>query len=312
MDRAGQTRSARELRDLWFAIRINSSLVDWFNEVARPDDIAIATADDMDLLDRITAGRKQVVFASVAEAEALVPAWAGRVDILGYDLERWPTTPAEEQADPVAAVQRLRRLARAHGLALALRPDRRVAADYGAELAPCADLFTLQVQRLQDDPAALRDFALPLLRTLRQASPDLNIGVQLRSGVSVDQLVALTYSLQDGIDGVSILYGPEMVEAAQVFVDYLRSAKLDASMLTPSAEAETPQTLVPTADAQAEPTVTAAPLPLTTAPPMQCTWPTGLVLTGGGLFALGTHRRRKCAGPSARGWPGGLRRYPPG
>ena len=66
-----------------------------------------------------------------------------------------------------------------------------------------------------------------------------------------------------------------------------------------------------TADAQAAPTVTAAPLPLTTAPPMQCTWPTGLVLTGGGLFALGTHRRRKCAGPSARGWPGGLRRYPP-
>jgi hypothetical protein len=299
--RAAQTRPAGGVDELWFAIRVGPSLVEWFNETARPDDIAIVSAEALDLLDQITVGRKQLMFSSVAAAEAIVPTWADKVDIIGYDLEQWPTTPAEEQADPVAAVQRLHRLAQTYGLTPALRTDRRFAAGYSAELAPYIDVFTLQVQRLQGDPATLRDFTVPLIQTLRQAKPDLDISVQLRSEGSVDQLVALTHSLQalqDGIDGVSILYSPyspATVELAQAFVSQLRSDKLDISVLPTSAEGQTLATLAPTTGAEATPAATAAPLPTATSPPTQCTWPTGLVLTGSGLVAARARRRRKRA-----------------
>ena len=222
---AARPQPVHGLDELWFSIRITPTMVDWFNQVARPDDVAAANFREIALLDQVTAGRKVVFFASAAEAESVMPTLVGRVDVIGYDLEHWPATPADEQADPVATVQRLRELTQKHGLALALGPDRRYVQDYGVEMAPYVDQFALQVQRLQGDPNALLDFTRPLVEDLRQANPDLSINIQLRTEGSVDQLIALVDSLKEDIDGVSILYNPETEDVAKEFVGRLRSGE---------------------------------------------------------------------------------------
>ena len=196
------------------------------------------------MLGQITAGQKQVVFASVAEAEQLVPTLADQIDIIGYDLEHWPATPDEEQADPVAAAQRMRELAQRYDLEVTLGPDRRFAVDYGAEMAPYADRFILQLQRLQDDTDKTLDFAQPLIQELRQANTDLQISVVFRPDANnVEQLLALVNLLKEDIDGVSILSTPAAVESVQAFVNGLRSAEASASTVpTVAATPTTPPT----------------------------------------------------------------------
>jgi len=217
------TPPARKLDHLSVGTIMNPALVDWFNEMARENDIASVKAGGADLLGRITAGKRQVVFTSVAEAEQLVPTLADQMDIIGYDLEHWPLTPAEEQADPVAAVKRLRELADRYGLELAIGPDRRFAMEYGAEMAPYADRFILQLQRLQGNPDTLLDFTQPLIQELRQANPDLKINVVLRPDENnVEQLLDLVALIKDDIDGISILGNAQSAESVKAFVKGLR------------------------------------------------------------------------------------------
>jgi hypothetical protein len=215
--------AAQELSDLWIDIRLDPPLVDWFNREARIDDVGHLPLRRVSLLDQVTAGQKMVVFFSVAEAEPLLPTLADEIDIIGYNLEHGPATPAEEQADPVASVKRMRALAQQYDLELAMGPDRRFALEHGIEIAPYVDYFVLQVQRVQDDPATVFGFALPLIQDLRQANPDLRISVQVRTEGSVEHLVALIDSLKSDIDGVSILTSPETMEFAKTFIRELRS-----------------------------------------------------------------------------------------
>ncbi len=212
--------------DLWLDIGLGPSLVEWFNRVARPDDIArVNHVEQIGLLDEITAGRKLLVFKSLAEAELLVPQIADRIDILGYNLEHGPTTPSDEQADPVDSVQRMHDLAQDYDLTLALGPDHSFALSDGMEMAPYVDVFVLQVQRVQSEPATVLDFALPLIRELRQANPDLEISVQVRTEGDVVAIVDLIDCMKDGLDGVSILTSPETVETAEALVAELRARK---------------------------------------------------------------------------------------
>lgn len=284
---AARPQQAGELDELWFGTFVSPPLVDWFNQMARVDDLASVKAGGVEMLGQITAGQKQVVFASVAEAEQLVPTLADQIDIIGYDLEHWPATPDEEQADPVAAAQRMRELAQRYDLEVTLGPDRRFAVDYGAEMAPYADRFILQLQRLQDDTEKTLDFAQPLIQELRQANTDLQISVVFRPDANnVEQLLALVNLLKEDIDGVSILSTPAAVESVQAFVNGLRSAEASASTVpTVAATPTTPPTPL------ASPTP--APLPTPTPLPTQCTWPTGIVLTGSGLTAILMRRRRR-------------------
>jgi len=173
-----QTVRAQPPGVLPFGTLMSPDLVDWFNQVAGPEDIAtvkqvagpedIATvkAGEVDLLPRITAGKRQVVVASVAEAEQLVPTIADQCEIIGYDLEHWPQTPDDEQADPVGAVQRLQELADKYGLEVALGPDRRFSESHGVQMAPYADRYIIQLQRAQDDPEVMLDSSYSVHRTI--------------------------------------------------------------------------------------------------------------------------------------------------
>ncbi len=304
-----QTVRAQPPGVLPFGTLMSPDLVDWFNQVAGPEDIATVKAGEVDLLPRITAGKRQVVVASVAEAEQLVPTIADQCEIIGYDLEHWPQTPDDEQADPVGAVQRLRELADKYGLEVALGPDRRFSESHGVQMAPYADRYIIQLQRAQDDPEVMLDFALPLIQDLRQANPNLKISVVFYAEDNVEQILHLVDLLRDEIDAVSVLSTSTTTQSVKMFVEALRQAEAEAlvppaATATPSTPPEqtatptaapsptTPSTIAPTPT----PPPTAAPLPTPTQPATECTWPTGIVLTGGGLTALLAHRRRRGSG----------------
>jgi hypothetical protein len=210
--------------DLWLDVSLGQPLVDWFNRTARPNDIArVDQIREIGLLDEVTVGRKLVVFKSYADAERLLPRIADRIDIIGYNLEHGPMYPWDEQADPVGSVKRMHDLAQQYNLTLAFGPDHDFALSYGPSVAPYVDIFVLQVQRVQTEPATVSDFALPLIKELRQANPDVQVSVQVRTEGDVVAIADLIDSISDSLDGVSILTSPETVDIAEALVTELRT-----------------------------------------------------------------------------------------
>ncbi len=220
---AARPQRMETVSDLWLDVSLGPPLVDWFNQVARPDDIArVDHVERIDLLDRITVGRKLVVFKSAAEAERLMPAIADRVDIVGYNLEHGPGNPVDEQADPVGNARRMRAVADEYGMALAFGPDHQFALSDGVAIAPYVDIFVLQVQRAQTEPDLVLDFVLPLIPKLRQANPNLQISVQVRTEGDVVAIANLIDSIKGELNGVSILTSPETVDIAAALVAELQ------------------------------------------------------------------------------------------
>ncbi len=112
-----------------------------------------------------------LIFRSVADTEEELPKVAERLDLVGYNLEHSPATPAHEQNDPVGSIRRMRELADAHEIALALGPDHDFALSHGAAMAPYVDFFVLQIQRQQTNPPVVLDFVSSLVPQLRAANP---------------------------------------------------------------------------------------------------------------------------------------------
>jgi hypothetical protein len=215
---------AESVSDLWLDVSLGPPLVDWFNRVARPDDIArVENVRQMDLLEEVTAGRKLVVFKSVAEAERFVPRIADQIDIIGYNLENGQGYLSKELADPLSNVKRMHDLARQYDLLLAFGPDHNLALSDGVAVAPYVDIIILQVQRVQTDPATVFKFVLPLIPQLRQANPDLEVSVQVRTEGDILEVVDLIDALNDQLDGVSILTSPETVDTAEALVAELQT-----------------------------------------------------------------------------------------
>lgn len=216
-------RPVDAVSDMWLDVSIGAPLVDWFNDAARPNDIArIENASQLNLLDQLTIGRKLVVFKSVTDAERLLPNIGRQIDIIGYNLEHGPANPPSEQASPLASARRMRELADEYGLTLAFGPDHDFAVDDGVSIAPYVDIFVLQVQRVQTEPQTVYDFILPLIPQLREANPDLKITIQVRTEGDVVALADLVESLKNELDGVSILTSPETVSVTEALVEELR------------------------------------------------------------------------------------------
>lgn len=216
--------------DLWLDVSLGPPLVDWFNSVARPNDIArLDNANQLNLFDHITVGRKLLVFKSAAEAERLLPSIANQVDIIGYNLEHDLANPADEQDNPVASVRRMRALADQYDLVLAFGPDHDFALSDGVAIAPFVDIFVLQVQRVQTEQQTVFDFVLPLVPKLRAANPNLQISIQVRTEGDVRAIADLVTALKDDLDGVSILTSPNTVPVAEALVEELRKRTADTS-----------------------------------------------------------------------------------
>lgn len=211
-------------RGLWLDISMGPALIDWFNSNAQPLDIARADrVQQAPILNGITAGRRLLVFKSAAEAAEMMPLWNDQVDIIGYNIETGPASPQGEQADPIAGIRVMRELADEYGVGLAVGPDRFFALNYGVEMAPYVDMFVIQVQRIQTEPETVRGYVLPLAAMLRQAHPDIQISVQVRTEGDMNQIVDLVRSLGDSIDGVSILTSVGTVDIAEDLVRKLHA-----------------------------------------------------------------------------------------
>lgn len=225
------------LSSLWFDMSMGSQLVDLYNEYAGAQDIARADHVSLvDLLDKVTTGRRLVVFKNAADIEELVPRLVGKMDIIGYNLESGPANRPDEQADPVGSIRRARAVADQYGMQLAFGPDRAFALSHGVQMAPYADIFVLQVQRAQTEPETVREFVIPLVAQLRQANPDVQVSVQIRTEGDVMDLSELLLSMKGSIDGVSILTNDETAPVAKNLLSELRLpiAELPVTLPTPT------------------------------------------------------------------------------
>lgn len=221
---ANEPKQSGTTADLWMDMLIGPPLVPTFNREARDEDIArVDHPSQVGQLAGITAGRKLVVFKSLAEAEQYLPSMVDKIDIAGYNLEHGPATPPEEQADPVGSIQKMRDLADTYALDLALGPDHNFALSHGAAMAPYVDFFVLQIQRQQTNPPVVHEFITTIVPQLRAANPDLQISAQVRTEGDVRAIVALIDSLLPYLDGVSILTSPDTVDVAEELLFFLRA-----------------------------------------------------------------------------------------
>jgi hypothetical protein len=212
-----------ELSDLWIDLSMGAPLVDLFNERAKPQDIArVEHISQLDLLEGVTAGKKLVVFKSAADAIRLLPHIHQNIDIVGYNLEHGPANPIFEQENPVESIQRLREVTDQYGLELALGPDRRFAQSDGVAMAPYADYFIFQVQKVQTEPDTVYEFVEPLLREIHQANPDIEVSLQIRTEGDVEDLLALLSPLHEEIQGISILTSEETLPVTEAIMKTLR------------------------------------------------------------------------------------------
>jgi len=220
---AQQPTPEEAVDQLWIDVGLRPQLVEEFNKVARPQDIARADHPSMiEVLDDVEVGRRLVVFKSVADAEQLLPHIADRFDIIGYNLEHGPSNRPDEQADPVGSVIRMRELADQYGKQVALGPDRNFAVTDSVAMAPHVDMMILQVQRVQTQPTTVKDFVEPLAEQYRRVNPDIEISMQIRTEGNVEQLYDLIASMTDTLDGVSILTSDETVTVGMDLLDEFR------------------------------------------------------------------------------------------
>lgn len=240
---AGQVAQAEKtLRDvdpwlnsLWFDMSMGSQLVGIYNEFASDRDMARADHVSLvDLLDKVDTGRRLVVFKNAADVEELVPRLADKMDIIGYNLESGPANRPDEQNDPVGSIRRVRAVADEYGMQVAFGPDRSFALSHGVQMAPYADIYVLQVQRVQTEPETVRDFVVPLVAQLRQANPNLQVSVQIRTEGDVSDLADLLISLKGSIDGVSILTNDETSSVAESLLSEIRVPMTEVPVTLPS------------------------------------------------------------------------------
>jgi hypothetical protein len=223
------------LNSLWIDMSMGSQLVGIYNDYAGARDIARADHVSLvDLLDKVEVGHRLVVFKNAADVEELVPRLVGKIDIIGYNLESGPANRPDEQADPVGSIRRVRAVADQYGMQVAFGPDRAFALSHGTQMAPYADIFVLQVQRAQTEPQTVRDFVIPLVAQLRQANPNVQISVQIRTEGNTMDLTDLLLSMQGSIDGVSILTNDETAPVAKELISELRLPAAEAPAPLPS------------------------------------------------------------------------------
>jgi len=150
--------------------------------------------------------------------------------IIGYNPERSPGTPEPEMDNLLESVQRAREMAEAYGSPLLVGPglrDMQQREQLYPDLAKCCDIWLIQSQRLQMDPAT-REPRTPeeyragvqrIVNLLREGNPEIKVFVQLIASGSgaadrftAEQFVAYVRAIEDLVDAVRIYGGsPELL-----------------------------------------------------------------------------------------------------
>jgi hypothetical protein len=145
--------------------------------------------------------------------------------VIGYNPERQPGTPSGEMDELVESVRRAQVMARAYGAPLLVGPglrDLQRREHLYPELAKHCDIWLIQSQRLQMDPATRHVFTPAeyrakveaIVQSLREGNPEIQVFVQvLASGrrdevlFTAEQVVAYARAIEDLVDAVRIYGG---------------------------------------------------------------------------------------------------------
>jgi len=182
----------------------SAEMAQYFQQHAGAQDIArVDHPNDIGLISNITVGKKMVIFKSAAQIQQFMTSNTSALDIIGYNLEPGQTHDANELANPVAAAKAVQAIARQYGKQVAIGLTRSLALQYGAAMAPYADIWVLQIQKAQNDPAMAGEFVSQMLPALQRANPSIVVFVQIRTDSSPAALAKLVNGL--GNVHVSIL-----------------------------------------------------------------------------------------------------------
>ena len=182
----------------------SAEMAQWFQAHASAQDIArVDHPNDIGLISGLTIGRKMVIFKSVAQISQFLASNANALDIVGYNLEPGQTHDANELANPVAAAQNVQAIARQYGKLVAVGLTHDLTLKYGAAMAPFADIWVLQIQKAQNDPAMAGEFVSQMVPALTKANPAIKVFVQIRTDSQPAALAKLVNGL--GPVNVSIL-----------------------------------------------------------------------------------------------------------
>ncbi|UCD34864.1 MAG: hypothetical protein JSU90_11330 [Nitrospiraceae bacterium] len=162
-------------------------------DLLRPEDILfVRGGEEIPLVQALDRGKVALVSPSLEGLEkglTLLLSRNVRVDFLCYspDALSKGDTPQEEKDDPRGAVKKARALAQEHGLGLILSPDTSVTLlAFGADMAPHADIFMVQLQRWQlFERETFMNMAERTIWWVRKGSSDVPVFAQLSTNPPV-------------------------------------------------------------------------------------------------------------------------------
>ena len=164
------------------------------------------------------------------------------LDAAIYDPEPWPSTPADEQRDPVAAMRAFAGDAHAAGLDVVLTPevtlvnvegavcprggeetveDAFIRCGIAASAAEVADVVEIQAQSLQGNPGEYRAFLLEAVAQAHEANADVKVisGLTVRSEDEVEQAERAWAAVDDVVDGHYVSMDAVLGERFLAWVD---------------------------------------------------------------------------------------------
>lgn len=235
----------------------------YFQEIARPQDIASVPSTQLFLLSQESAGQKMVAFRSFADGQRELDTLTSPVDMVMYNPEHWELTPEDEQQDLPATVQRFAEFVHERNLRFMFAPDRRYAEEHLDQVAPDIDAVLLQGQRLQHDPQTFATWVLGMTEVAHAANPDIQVFVQVgATRGTASEMYAAIQTVADEIDGIAVWSMPRTLHVLQEFVALVRESPPTVEVTsdttlsitrTVSVTIETTAALPPTATAAAVP-----------------------------------------------------------
>jgi hypothetical protein len=213
---------------LHVAVR-NEQDVRFFNSFARPTDSAgffqraLEAGLLKELLPKITKGFKLYNVASIQYAKEKEKEWAGKVQCLSYDHEKWEKTPYAEQTDPGEAAKQGAALAHAHGALFMASPSYQVSKRHAEAMAKHSDIFLIHCQgMLRDDPKQYVQYARELSARVRKANPPVKVWLFLSARAEPEEMYEMTSKVCDCIDGLAIDAGKAGMRDLEPFLKLLR------------------------------------------------------------------------------------------
>jgi hypothetical protein len=189
---------------------MSQEMADYFNNTARPGDLALFLGQGAAFIPSVHAGQKVMVWKSWAAMQQELPGLVGQIDLVAYNPEHNSPTPQSELDSLPATVQAAYTLAHNNGLKLMVVPDRQLDDQYVTQVAPYSDIFVLQGQRLEGNLNQFARWVAPKVSAVHTANPGARVYVQVGTAMgSPQQMLAALNTVDGQIDGIGVWTSPQ-------------------------------------------------------------------------------------------------------